>query len=250
LLLKRIHNQHGVALIAAMGISLILMVVAIAIAYNVGIFTRATSIVKKKDQLVFSTEFGIEHLRFYLWESWCPPPSWGGVNGGFCGDSDVTGDVSLSSTAYSDMTNALLGMDSSGKIISQGRSYFKKLHRTISMSDVDSYDLYYAQVPNSTLFKGIIDMYEDGENKYTYDYSIYAKQSNNPEILYTMVTAVKRPRAGFEASEARYADRATIEAAIHFSIPCPDDYKQFGQCKSKEGQSRERGITGQIRTQF
>jgi hypothetical protein len=86
LLLKRIHNERGVALIAALGISLILMVVAIAIAYNVGIFTRITSTVKKRDQTVFTADYGLESLRYYLWESWCPPPQWGGLDGSLCED--------------------------------------------------------------------------------------------------------------------------------------------------------------------
>ncbi len=233
MLLKKIHNERGVALIAALGISLILMVVAIAIAYNVGIFTRITSTVKKKDQTVFTADYGLESLRYYLWESWCPPPQWGGLDGSLCEDG-AGGGNNIPFPAYADLTPAMMG-----------KSYYQNMAKNIYFTSNENLQFSFNQTPP----KGVIEMIKDGVAVpgYTYDFSVFAKQSNNPEILYTMVSAVKRPASGFEANENRYTDRVTIEAALHFSVPCPDDYKQFGQCKSKEGRSDEEVLnTGTI----
>ncbi|RMG04224.1 MAG: hypothetical protein D6726_03875 [Nitrospirae bacterium] len=217
MLLKRVNNQSGVALIAALSISLILMVVAIAISYNVGIFSRATTTVERKDQNLFSASYGMEDLRYYLWESWCPPPRWGGVNGNFC--SDGTGDDNdLSSTAYSSVMSGILN-----------KEYNSAHWNVVSPSSTDFF----------VKLVGNIFFFRNSEYNALYSYDIYAKKSNNPEILYALVSSVKSSKAFTETSESEFATRTTVEAAIHFSVPCPDDYKQFGQCKSKEGETDE-----------
>lgn len=73
-----------------------------------------------------------------------------------------------------------------------------------------------------------------------YTYTIFARTTNIPKTLNILVSGERPGQQG----------TTTIESAFIFSVPCQDDYKQFGQCSSKEGRSGESLSSQQVRTAF
>lgn len=227
----KFRDEKGIALIAAIGISLMLMLVAIAVAYRVGLFTQRSAILEKKDQLTFTADYGLETLRYYLWNRDCPPPTWCGAvsqenpNTYINFIRQVQTDQSITQTLKFD------GMFSS---------------QTVTVTDGTKTILTITHSIDGNSFRGNIDFdwTDPDKQDLTYQYSIYTRQSSTPDILYTMVSATRIQ--GTEAGQEQVLERTTVEAAFYFSIPCPEDYKQFGQCKGKEGSSAESGITASI----
>lgn len=73
-----------------------------------------------------------------------------------------------------------------------------------------------------------------------YTFTIYAKRSNIPKSINILVSGERPGQQG----------TTTIESALIFSVPCQDDYKQFGQCSSKEGRTGESISSQQMRATF
>ncbi len=215
MLFKIINSEKGVALVAALGISLILMFAIIAIAINAGFFSTTTKATRELDQLTFTSDYGIENYRYYLWNAGCAPPNW----------CNALGDQ------YRSVVETWGNLFNEQQIVINDTS---ALRHEIP-PDSDSGQIIFLKNGTPT---------EDGN----YDYKVFAKTSPNPKILYVMSTAIKRRSAVLQEEE--YTKRASIEVALHFSVPCAEDYKQFGQCPSKSGESKEAGIATTLRGVF
>jgi len=241
LLFKTFRSEKGVILVAAMGISLIMMVATMAIMLNSGFFIETSGVTREMDQMTFTADFGLENYRYYLWDAWCAPPTW-------CRSLGPNNETqTIPTDQYIAVTRNLT------KYGAGQTNLFKQQDVTID----SNYTLLHQILTNNTtnITKGHVQFIKGGNqnsNYGRYDYRIFAKRGPNPKILYTMSSATKRKQAGDidSISEERYEKRTTIEAALHFSIPCVEDYKQFGQCKEKQGESAEGNITGTVRGVF
>jgi len=220
-LLCKIKNQKGVALIASLAISLILMLVAIAISYRVGMFTRRTSVIEKKEQVDFATDYGLSLFRFYLWDRNCNPPEWGGQDGTYCQGENQNG-TKLTENGYADVTSNL-------RVFPNGNSYISSTQITLSDNSVFAHHL--------SGSKGHIHFNWSKPNwgATTFDYSVFARKTKNPQILDVMVSANKRHITGSFSSENEYLQRTTIETAIYFDEKLVGYNKQKRQGKEKTG---------------
>jgi hypothetical protein len=235
LLFNCIRSDRGIALVAAMGISLIVMAATIGIAINSGFFSRTTKTTEEVDQLRFVSDFGLENYRYYLWDQWCPPPTW-------CySETDVNG--TTQEIPQNQYVSVMWNLRNS--------NMFPEQEIPIS----NTYSIKHHIFKNDTLniVKGHMHflkngVYTDGGN---YDYRVFAKKGPNPETLYVVSTAMKRRKVSdVSLPVERFEKRGSIEAALHFSLPCAEDYKQFGQCPSKTGETGEMGIDTTLRGSF
>ncbi len=228
-MLSRVKNdERGVALIASIGISLILMLVAFALAYRVGYFTKATYVSKKRDQAIYIADYGLESLRYYFWEQDCTPPDWCSANYRDTANPDAY--VDFISLKENDTNNAV---------------WFSSLIAESTLTAKDKDGNVIKTVTHSidhTNETGLVTMVS-GSRTETYNYQIYTKGSATPDIVYALISAEKA--SGTEQKESEFVERSSVEVAIFFSVPC-EDYKQFGQCRSKEGASRTGQISAEI----
>jgi len=111
--------------------------------------------------------------------------------------------------SYSDVSNAILGLFATKPNISAGgyKITFDNTGRIIFKTLSGSNEIE-------------IDRYE---------YRIFAKTTNIPKTINILASGERPGQQG----------TTTVESSLIFSIPCHDDYKQFGQCSSKEGRSGE-----------
>jgi len=129
----------------------------------------------------------------------------------------------------------------------------KFLEQLISISDTYTFQHKIEFIDTLNIVKGEVlfmknGAYTEGGN---YDYRVFAKKGPNPETLYVVSTAVKRKKSSdIDLPVERFEKRGSIEVALHFSLPCAEDYKQFGQCPGKTGETGERGIATQLRGSF
>ncbi len=99
---KRAANERGIALVATLCLSLILLIFAIALAYRMATFLRMLGTAREKNQTYYTALTGTEQLRDRLRSSSCQPPDWCGLLGSAMdpGDPDYR-DVTLFATLKS-----------------------------------------------------------------------------------------------------------------------------------------------------
>ncbi len=208
-------DQKGIALIAAIGISLMLMLVAVAVAYRVGLFTERTSLFEKKDQLTFTADLGLEELRYYFWERGCVPPAWCGIgNSGVNSYIDFINYVQNNNNINQKFPNVFL--QDNDTIGDNTTTVATVSHQIDSQNSVGRLTINWNILNNRT------DQYE---------YSIYTKPGNTPDILYVMVASKKVQNAGTQ--EQQVVERTTVEAALFYSGE--EEYAQEGQGKARTG---------------
>jgi len=75
---KVLSDNKGIALVAAMGLTLILLVASIALVYRLTNYTRNLWTQAQKTQTYYTSSAGIEEVRDFLWNNSCIPPLWCG----------------------------------------------------------------------------------------------------------------------------------------------------------------------------
>jgi hypothetical protein len=210
-LLCDIRNQKGVAIVAAIGVSLILMLVAIALSYKVGFFAKSTGIIKLKEQVDFVADLGLENFRFYLWDRKCYPPDW-------C--------AGVGDNGYADVTAQM-------KTAPNGQAYFK-----VQSISSGSGTIKHEMVDISGKTRGKIEFVDSSQ---VYYYGVFARRSRNEQVLTTMVSATKQPPTG-AVKETEYTERTTLEAALFF------DEKVLGYDAQKKQGKEKTGSIGETVT--
>jgi hypothetical protein len=74
-------DERGIALVATLCLTLILLVFAIALAHRMAIFLRILATAKEKNQTYYTAITGTEQLRERLRNGFCRPPAWCGLLG-------------------------------------------------------------------------------------------------------------------------------------------------------------------------
>jgi len=235
LLFNCIKSDKGIALVAVLGISLILMGAAMALGLSAGFFGTTTKITREIDQMRFVADFGLENYRYYLWNQGCPPPGWCSA------ETDENG--TKQEIPQDRYASVMWNLKNSNLFPAQNFSiddHFSFQHH-IAKNYISAYGAY--------IIKGHVHFRKDGSwvDDRNYDYTVYAKRGPNPKILYVVSTSMKRRKIGDASLPVeRYPKRSSVEVALHFSLPCPEEYKQFGQCPSKTGESGEIGVQTQL----
>jgi hypothetical protein len=99
----RMKNEKGIALVAALSISAILLIFAIALTYRMSTYLRMLATSKEKNQTYYTAMTGVEQLRDNLRTGACQPPTW-------CGRIGFVG--SITNPGYRDLTLAVTGVAS------------------------------------------------------------------------------------------------------------------------------------------
>lgn len=99
---RSIRNERGIALVATLCLTLILLIFAIALAYRMATFLRMLGTAREKNQTYYTALTGTEQLRDRLRSGSCQPPDWCGLLGSAedPGNSDYR-DVTLFATLKS-----------------------------------------------------------------------------------------------------------------------------------------------------
>ncbi|MFQ5900422.1 MAG: hypothetical protein ACE5IH_02580 [Thermodesulfobacteriota bacterium] len=216
-----IKDERGIALVIAMIFSLVIFAAAITFTYRLSSFIRTTKASQVKSQSIYTTDTGVEMLRHYFWWRSCAPPNW------------CDGDNKLSNTVYVDFTSDVLSKVNTGILPN---------NQTVPPLSV-GYN-YEVEVEYTNSGNVNITHKKTDDSKITttaYDYDIYLKRT--PTIQNTIEVLASSEQSDQEAM-------ANTSAAIIFTVPCSEDYKQFGQCVGKEGSSGEKVGTLALRGPF
>jgi len=211
-----------------------------ALGISAGFFGSTTKVTREVEQMRFVADLGLENYRYYLWNERCVPPDW-------CG-SETDGNGTLQDIPEDRYASVMWNLKNS--------DLFPNYPDSQSFS-IDSHFSFRHHLATPTIseyggraiVKGHVHFIKDGSYvpDRNYDYMVYAKKGPNPKILYVMSTSMKRRKVGDSRLPVeKYRKRSSIEVALHFSLPCPEEYKQYGQCPSKEGVSGETGIEKQL----
>ena len=202
-----LDNQRGVALIAALSISVILFLAIMTFGYRAGVFTKSIRGEEVRSQQFYLDDMYLELLRAYLWDNDCAPPGW-------C-SADFT---ALDSDAYYDVTSAILaGVLGNTDIVMTVPPAPATPQRKITLK-YDTGDMVVTDLTVSP--EREIDRYSP---------RVYLKTTSVPKVLEVMISAEQSSQQG----------KGIIEAAVIFALSCPQDYEQFGGCASKEGKTDE-----------
>ncbi|MBI5141517.1 MAG: hypothetical protein HZA20_04890 [Nitrospirae bacterium] len=78
-LLRHLRNESGIALVAAVAFSAVMLMLAVALIGQVVQYTKTVAASKQKTYSYYGAEYGIEILRDALWANGCQPPDWCGL---------------------------------------------------------------------------------------------------------------------------------------------------------------------------
>ena len=102
-------NQKGIALVSAMGLTLVLLVTSLALIYRMSNFTKQLGTQNQKTQSYYAASSGIEEIRDFFWLNSCLPPLWCG----WLGKDLKPGDPGYPDIAdYSEVTVEVTGASS------------------------------------------------------------------------------------------------------------------------------------------
>ena len=96
---KYLKDEKGIALVIAMGFSVLIFASALALTYRLSSFIRTTRSSQIKSQNLYTTDVGLEELRHYFWSNYCSPPDWCSTGLGF---------GTLNQNTYTDITANLI----------------------------------------------------------------------------------------------------------------------------------------------
>lgn len=192
-------NDKGIALIAALGITLMLTLLALALAYRSGLFVATSRGMLVKSQDLYATEIALNEMRHYLWENDCVPPYWlclGGV-------MNTNNTASPDYNRYLDYSAAVRGLFS---------QHLKFTAGTVQITYGNTGDLVYETATSPAVEFD------------RYSHQVFAKATSVPKTINILSTS---ERPGQES-------RTIVEAALIF-----DDssygYEQKNQSLSKGG---------------
>ncbi len=206
---RYLKDERGIALVIAMGFSILIFASALAFTYRLSSFVRTTRASDIKSQTLYTADAATELLRHYFWINSCSPPSW-------C--TTALGVGTLSQDTYSEVTSGILNLLQSNPYVTlQGYEVVYDGTGKIEIKDATT--------------QNVID---------SYDFAVYLRDTSLENTI-EVLSSSEQP-----ANNAK----ASTSAAIIFTIPCADDYKQFGQCVGKEGSSGEVVDTLSMSTNF
>jgi hypothetical protein len=104
-----IKDNRGIALVAVMGLTLVIMVASMAMIYRLTNFTINVGTQNQKIQTHYTATSGVEEVRDFLWNSSCIPPLWCGWLGMGLDPSDPN---YPNISDYSNITAAVTGQAS------------------------------------------------------------------------------------------------------------------------------------------
>jgi len=125
------RNEKGVALVAALCISAVLLIFAIALTYRMATYLRMLGTSKEKNQSYYTAVTGTEQLRDRLRTGACQPPNW-------CGLIGTAGNITHPN--YRDLTLFVTGMASPAKFPNTADTRETKAFYTLLLKDNDEFD--------------------------------------------------------------------------------------------------------------
>ena len=129
--MKHIRNEKGIALVAALCISAVLLIFAIALTCRMAIYLRMLATSKEKNQAYYTAVTGTEQLRDRLRTNFCQPPTW-------CGLLGTSGDKTNSH--YRDLTFFVTGVASPATFPDTADTKETKAFYTLFLKDNDEFD--------------------------------------------------------------------------------------------------------------
>ncbi len=127
----RLRNEKGIALVAALCISAVLLIFAIALTYRMATYLRILATSKEKNQTYYTAVTGTEQLRDRLRTGSCQPPDW-------CGLIGTPGNKT--NPGYRDLTLFVTGVASPATFPDTGVAGETKASYTLLLKDNDEFD--------------------------------------------------------------------------------------------------------------
>ena len=124
-------NETGIALVAALCLTCVLMLFVVALTYRMAAFLRMLATAKEKNQTYYTAVSGTEQLREKLRNSSCQPPQW-------CGMLGVPPDKT--NPGYQDLTLFVTGMSSPARFNATAEGKETKTSYLIYLKDNDEFD--------------------------------------------------------------------------------------------------------------
>lgn len=130
-MMKHMRNEKGIALVAALCISAVLLIFAIALTYRMATYLRMLATSKEKNQTYYTAVTGTEQLRDRLRIGSCQPPHW-------CGLLGTSGD--RTNPNYRDLTFFVTGVASPATFPNTADPKETRASYTIFLKDNDEFD--------------------------------------------------------------------------------------------------------------
>ncbi|MCL4476288.1 MAG: hypothetical protein M1508_08705 [Nitrospirae bacterium] len=129
--MNHIRSEKGIALVAALCISAVLLIFAIALTYRMATYLRMLATSKEKNQSYYTAVTGTEQLRDSLRNNSCQPPNW-------CGMLGIA--ANRTNPDYRDLTFFVTGKASPAKFPDTADTKETKAFYTILLKDNDEFD--------------------------------------------------------------------------------------------------------------
>jgi hypothetical protein len=127
----RLRNEKGIALVAALCISAVLLIFAIALTYRMATYLKMLGTSKEKNQTYYTALTGTEQVRDRLRTGACQPPKW-------CNLLGIAGDIT--NPAYRDITLFVTGVASPATFPNTATLYETRASYTLLLKDNDEFD--------------------------------------------------------------------------------------------------------------
>ncbi len=223
-----IKDQKGVALISALGLSMVVLVASLGLILRLTNFSQSIRSQSQKNQTYYTAYSGIEEMREYFWNppvgSSCIPPFWCGFLGQDLNTdtfgknipeySNITVDITCPISPTEDITCT------NPKLVVGG--YDTATYYTLHL--MDNHDL------------------DPGGLDYTFD---------NDEVILILATATTTdPSIAVSQMGSSFETRTSIEANIIYDGGDASGYKMGGQLATRESKTQERGVEFSLRQAF
>ncbi len=127
----RFEDEKGIALVAALCISVVLLIFAFALTYRMSTYLRMLATSKEKNQTYYTAVAGTEQMRDVLRTALCQPPTW-------CGLLGIAGD--RVNPNYRDITRFVTGVAAPATFPDTGDPGETRTHYAIFLKDNDEFD--------------------------------------------------------------------------------------------------------------
>lgn len=131
--MNHIRNEKGVALVAALCISAVLLIFAIALTYRMATYLRMLGTSKEKNQSYYTAVTGTEQLRDRLRTSACQPPNW-------CDLLKLGAPADVTNPGYNPVTLFVTGVAPPATFPDTGVAGETRASYTLLLKDNDEFD--------------------------------------------------------------------------------------------------------------
>lgn len=129
--MKHVTDEKGIALVAALCLTAVLLIFAIALTHRMATFLRMLATSKEKNQTYYTAVTGAEQLRNSLRNNSCLPPNW-------CGMLGIA--ANRTNPDYRDLTFFVTGKASPARFPDTADTKETKAFYTILLKDNDEFD--------------------------------------------------------------------------------------------------------------